>query len=244
MPKLTFFLLFLLLLGSAFPASAQPENPSQGSFKHPVRLNYFAEERGSGIMLRVTGLKRPADAGEMDAPDEGEEYASVFIDVQCADNNQENCVIYGVDFELAGDMGIIYTNAAGAASDLPIMDLAPGETASTTVTALVNSDDTQLMLLFYHWPTIPYTYPIVFATEAYLETTAPLPILARVGMLARVGPSSDLDFTGVFNRGEQLLAHGRNADGTWLEISFGWVPAEFVETEGDIMSLPVTSNLP
>ena len=59
-------------------------------------------------------------------------------------------------------------------------------------------------------------------------------------MIARVGPSKDLDFTGVFNRGEQLLALGRNQDGSWLEISFGWIPADLVDAGGDIMSLPVT----
>ncbi len=37
-----------------------------------------------------------------------------------------------------------------------------------------------------------------------------------------------------------LLVKGRNEDGSWLEIVFGWIPAEHVQTDGDIMSLPVT----
>ena len=63
-------------------------------------------------------------------------------------------------------------------------------------------------------------------------------------MIARKGPAFGLGFTGVFNRGEEVIAHGRNADGAWLEISFGWVPAELIETDGDIMSLPMTADLP
>jgi len=120
-------------------------------------------------------------------------------------------------------------------------DLAPGAETFGDISAYVSSDDTDLVLLFYHWPSIPFTFPLVFATVLAPETKEGMPVNATVGMIARVGPSSDLGFTGVFNRGEQLLALGRNADGAWLEIAFGWVPAELVEAEGDIMSLPVTS---
>ena len=188
-------------------------------------------------------MQRPADMGdEMDAPADGQEYLVVSIELTCEPSRSENCIIASWDFELAGDQGIIYPNAAD--EDESAFDLAPGEEGFGDVLALISSDDTNLLLLLYRFPTIPYTFPIVFATETSLEPSEGIPVSATVGMIARKGPAYGLGFTGVFNRGEEVIAHGRNADGAWLEISFGWVPAELIETDGDITSLPMTADLP
>ena len=240
MNKLLSFLVLLLIIVS--PVFAQNEDVGQGTFKDPYVLDHFADT-GTGILVRVTGLERPADMGDdMDAPAEGEEYVIVSVDVQCASSHSENCDVTWWDFELAGDQGLIYANAAENSPDALTFDLAPGDETSGSLIAAVNSDDTHLVLLFYHFPGIAYTFPLVFATAPAPEPVDGIAINATVGMIARVGPSSNLDFTGVFNRGEQLIAHGRSQDGTWLEISFGWVPAGLAEAEGDIMALPVTSK--
>ena len=247
MNKLISFLFLVLPLITVGPVFAQNENLGQGTFKRPYIFNRFADG-GSGIFVRVTGLERPADPAALDAnssmalPEEGEEVVIVSVDVQCASSRPVNCDLSWWDFELAGDRGLIYVNAGEDFADALTFDLAPGSEASGSMVAIVNRDDTHLVLLFYHFPDISYTFPLVFATEPLPEPVDGIPINAAVGMIARVGPSKSLDFTGVFNRGEQLMAHGRNADGSWLEIQFGWVPAELVEAEGDILSLPVTSQ--
>ncbi|MCY4072070.1 MAG: hypothetical protein OXG60_12305 [Chloroflexi bacterium] len=228
----------ILLLGLAIPVFAQYGEYGQGSFKNPYPLRNYSDSV-DGISLRIVGLQRPAEPGaDRDPPAAGQEYVIVSVQLTCDPSRSENCVVASFDFELAGSHGIIYPNAMK--EDESAFDFAPGAEAFGDISAYVSSDDTDLVLLFYHWPSIPYTFPWVFATELAPETREGIPVNANVGMIARVGPSSDLAFTGVFNRGEQLLAFGRNADGAWLEISFGWVPAELVQAEGDIMSLPVT----
>ena len=240
--SLPFFLALLLVIVG--PVFAQDGGyAGAGTFKDPFVFNSFADT-GNGLLVRVTGLERPADEAmcEENLRPEGVECVGVSVDVQCASSRAENCDIIWWDFELAGDQGLIYANAAEDASDALTFDLAPGDEASGSLIAIVNSDDANLTLLFYHFPDIAYTFPRVFATEPSPEPADGIAITATVGMIARVGPSSGLDFTGVFNRGEELIARGRSADGAWLEISFGWVPAELVETEGDIMALPAASG--
>ena len=240
MSKLKGVLLLVLLLGFAMPTLAQPSSRNRGTFKNPFPMRNY-EEAGDGISLRVVGLQRPVDRNSgSDAPAEGQEYVIVSLELTCDASRSENCVIASFDFELAGDDGIIYPHAVDM--DERAIDFAPYTEAFYDVLALINSEDSNLVLLFYRFPDIPYTFPLVFATEPFPEPTEAIAINATIGMIARVGPSSSLDFTGVFNRGEQVLAHGRNADGTWLEIQFGWIPAEHVDAEGDIMSLPVTSR--
>ncbi len=240
MSKLRNILLLVLLLGFAMPTLAQPSSRNRGTFKNlfPMR-NY--EEVGDGISLRVVGLQRPVDRNSgSDAPAEGQEYVIVSLELTCDASRSENCVIASFDLELAGDDGIIYPHAVEM--DERAIDFAPYTEAFYDVLALISSEDSNLVLLFYRFPDIPYTFPLVLATEPFPEPTEAIAINANIGMIARVGPGGKLDFTGVFNRGEQVLAHGRNADGTWLEIQFGWIPAEHVDAEGDIMSLPVTSR--
>ena len=240
MNKLLLFL--VLLIGHTI--FAQDEGyTGDGTFKDPFVFNSFADT-GNGLLVRVTRLERPADDAmcEGNLRTDGDECVSVSVDVQCASSRTGNCDIIWWDFELAGDQGLIYANAAEDSPDALTFDLAPGDEASGSLIAIVNSDDANLALLFYHFPDTAYTFPRVFATEPSPEPADGIAINATVGMIARVGPSSSSDFTGVFNRGEQLIARGRSADSVWLEISFGWIPAELVETEGDIMALPVTSG--
>ena len=240
MSKLALCLSILLLFAFAIPVSAQYDPFGPGTFKNPYPLmNYSNSE--DGISLRAVGLQRPAEPGpDQDPPPPGQEYVIVSVQLTCDPSHSDNCLVASFDFELAGSNGIIYPNAMK--EDESAFDVAPGAEAFGDISAYISSDDTDLVLLFYHWPSIPYTFPLVFATELAPEATESIPINAKVGMIARVGPSSDLAFTGVFNRGEQLVALGRNADGAWLEVNFGWVPADLVQAEGDIMTLPITST--
>lgn len=236
------FYLFLLL-GITLPVLAQMEDPGEGSFKAPFVLNYLADS-GALISVRVTGLERPADMEDRDAPAEGEEYAVVSVYVECAIPRSENCHISSLDFTLSGDNGILYETAPEPSVTEPEavieIELEPGDSASVAWPFLVSSDDTNLVLHYYNFLSMQFAFPQVFATEARAETSEPIEIIPTIGFVTRVGPQSDLAFAGIVHRGESLSAHGRNTDGSWLEIKgIGWVSAEFVETDGDIMSLPV-----
>ena len=233
-----FPLLFLVLLVSSF--SAQDEtHPGGGTFKDPFVINHLADS-GALTSLRVTGLERPADmGGGMAAPAEGEEAVIVSVDLECAASRSENCYFSSFDFELSGDHGIVYETAFEDGSAVEI-ELEPGGAASVEWPFLISRDDANLALHYYNHQSMQFAFPQIFATEARVETES-IEIMPTISIVARVGPRRDLAFAGVLHRGETLLASGRNADGTWLEIGLiGWVPAEFVEADGDMMRLPVT----
>ncbi len=240
MKNLSGILILVLLLGMTTPVFSHDDGPGQqGTFTQPYRVRNYSDPT-DGIAVRVVEMQRPADMeSDREVPEAGTEYVIVSVEMTCDPSRSGNCTVASWDFEVAGDNGLIYPNQAD--EDESAFDIAPGEEGFGDVLALVSSDDTNLLLLFYHFQTIPYTFPIVFATESSDSPGAGITVSATVGMISRAGPAYGQDFIGVFNRGEEVLAHGRNADGSWLEISFGWVPAELVETDGDIKSLPVTS---
>ena len=233
-----FHLLFLVLLIS-FVSAQDETHPGVGTFKDPFIMNYLADS-GALTSLRVTGLERPADMGDgMAAPAAGEEAVIVSVDLECAASRSENCYFSAFDFELSGDHGIVYETAFADGSAVEI-ELEPGGAASVDWPFLVSHDDANLALHYYNHQSMQFAFPQIFATEMRAETES-IEIVPTISVVTRVGPRRDLAFGGVLHRGETLLARGRNADGTWLEIGLiGWVAAEFVEADGDIMSLPIT----
>lgn len=224
--------LLVLLFVLASPMFAHEEN--LGSFKNPVPLGEGAEV--GGMVMRVIDFTRPLDDAKAMSTYPNQESVEITVAVDCQSDQQDNCQLYPDDFAVAGELGIIYDNES-----IGQHQLGPGVADyQIVVTALIDRADASLLLLYSHFGVTPYTYPLVFATQQRRISQHSMEISAAVGMLARVGPSSELDFSGVFGRGEALMAQGRNADGGWLEIAFGWIPAEHVDTVGDIMSLPVT----
>ena len=69
-----------------------------------------------------------------------------------------------------------------------------------------------------------------------------LDIKAKQNLAIQNEPSFDSDVTGIFGSGDTLVAFGRNNDGTWVQVALGWVISKHVTSEGDIMSLPVTTE--
>ena len=56
----------------------------------------------------------------------------------------------------------------------------------------------------------------------------------------RQGPDTSYEETGSMLFGKTTFAIGRNHDGSWLQTPHGWLPADNVHADGDIVSLPVT----
>lgn len=71
-------------------------------------------------------------------------------------------------------------------------------------------------------------------------TTNAVTVKAAASRSLRSGPDDSFDATGNLPSGETALALGRNGDGSWLQVSDGWIPADQVEVSGDIMALPIT----
>lgn len=72
--------------------------------------------------------------------------------------------------------------------------------------------------------------------------TSELQISSVSNMNVRGGPGTQFEILGNLPRGADAVAVGRNNDGSWLEMETGWVFADLVETCGDILQLPVTSE--
>ena len=67
-------------------------------------------------------------------------------------------------------------------------------------------------------------------------------ITARQNLALQSKPDYDSDVLGVFQRGAEAVAFGRNEAGSWLHIAEGWVVAKNVEANGDVMTLPITTD--
>lgn len=71
-------------------------------------------------------------------------------------------------------------------------------------------------------------------------TTNAVTVKAAASRSLRSGPDGSFDATGNLPSGETALALGRNGDGSWLQVSDGWIPADQVEISGGVMALPIT----
>ena len=67
-------------------------------------------------------------------------------------------------------------------------------------------------------------------------------ITAKQNLALQSKPDYDSDVLGVFQRGAEAVAFGRNEAGSWLHIAEGWVAAKNVEANGDVMTLPITTD--
>ena len=79
----------------------------------------------------------------------------------------------------------------------------------------------------------------------YTTTIGPedtLIIISTTSLNVRRGPNTTYGVADGFQRGEEAVAIGRDADGVWVQIDAGWVFAQLIETGGSIMTLPVTSG--
>ena len=71
-------------------------------------------------------------------------------------------------------------------------------------------------------------------------TTNAVTVKAAASRSLRSGPDDSFDATGNLPSGETALALGRNGDGSWLQVSGGWIPADQAEISGDVTALPIT----
>ncbi len=72
--------------------------------------------------------------------------------------------------------------------------------------------------------------------------TSEITILAKQNLALHSKPDFYSNVLGIFRSGEELQTFGRDADGTWLQTSDGWVNARNVAADGDILTLRQTAS--
>jgi uncharacterized surface protein with fasciclin (FAS1) repeats len=85
-----------------------------------------------------------------------------------------------------------------------------------------------------------------------VETPEPIELVGVVNtrsLRVRQGPSVDLPIVAGLRLADEVTVIGRSADNIWLEIivpdvgTIGWTSAEFIDVEGDLVALAVTTDV-
>lgn len=225
--------------------SSSGTDGGSGTLIDPFTFNQFADS-GDGIFVRVTGLIRPADRTIRnenmfnDRPEDGEEWVIVFVDVRCAESRTETCELNNYNFDLSGDNGIIYEGSFVVYDDILDINVRPGREGSGGLPFLIEDDDTNLALIFYPESRFFSDGETYYSAEPSAEDG--ITIISTSGINVRGGPSTGFGVVDSLQSGDQVIAFGRNEDGTWVQIQSGWVFAELVDVSGDVMELPITSE--
>lgn len=220
-------------------------NSDPGTRENPYTFNVPGDS-GAGFTLRVTGYLRPADriirrANSINiVPGNEEEYILLDLEVVCVDGADGRCEVDGLDFELYGDLGIIYKRPLLLMfqNELDI-NVFNGATGTGQLAFIVRQDDTNLRLI-YHGEMFEPVETVYAAEPAPGEGILAQPTINRLNI--RSGPGMGYSIVGTLDTTDTVLAYGRNGDASWLNISQGWVSADFLSATGDIFALPVTGQ--
>jgi hypothetical protein len=203
--------------------------------------------------LTVVNQIRPANDLLMETdtiltpPAEGEEYVVVYLEMTCAAGST-GCDISNDAFRLVGTMGTLYYPTLGNFEEnLTESRAVPGGSSRTgALSFLVDSADERLLLAYYvdGDASQPNARPRYFITEGVRSGVEVSPITSE--LLIRNAPNQGAAPLGALRSGQVAIALGRNEDASWIYIeapeATGWVAAEFIETEADLMSLEVVEG--
>uniref|UniRef100_A0A540VGI9 SH3 domain-containing protein n=1 Tax=Litorilinea aerophila TaxID=1204385 RepID=A0A540VGI9_9CHLR len=107
---------------------------------------------------------------------------------------------------------------------------------------------------------LPTPTPTLLASPTPLQPVRPTPqagpgdivatvVLTDARLNIRSGPGTNYAIVGKALPGEQFIALGRNATGTWVQIAvpdlpggFGWVSAPFISLSGSVLDLPISTQ--
>lgn len=222
-----------------------------GTFDDPYAFGYFGDT-GQGYLLKVSDVVRPADQYRHSwdsAVPAGYQYVALVIEVQCVSPADGFCVVSSDAFELTGDNGNVYVYDYLLYSGSLDLKLRPGGENSGSVFFIIEADDSNLQLIFknpYDWSN---SYLVVYSAEPAPGQVAGYPASDTVTITStsttninvRGGPGTSYAIVGSFRNGEQAMAVGRNTAGTWVQMQSGWVFAQLVRVDGNLMSLSITS---
>jgi len=217
--------------------------PGSGTLEDPYTFGE-AGDTGAGFSLRVIGFTRPGNQlvyrANMfnDRPGAGLEYLVVKVAVLCDQGSAGLCNVNERDIDLVGSQGQIYDTTFVAYDDELDVELLPGGTGEGDLVYLIRQAEQDLKILYR--PSFGNNRLVAF--EAIPATGSGIPVTSTASLNVRGGPGTQHAVVANFPRGEADVAIGRNEDGSWLQISTGWVFTALVETDGDVMSLAVVSQ--
>lgn len=201
-------------------------------------------DTGDGFGLRITGYIRPGNQLVYrqnrfnDRPTTGMEYLIVKAEVTCDRGTSGLCEISDWDFDLVGSEGRIYDTASVVYDDDLDLELLPGATGEGDLVFLVQQAEQDLMVLYRPG----FGGGDIVAYEASPSTASGIRVTSTASLNVRGGPGTNHAVVANFPKGEGDIAIGRNEDGSWLQISTGWIFTDLIETDGDVLSLVVISN--
>lgn len=213
-----------------------------GTFDDPYAFDYFGDT-GKGYLLKVSRIVRPADqyiSRYASAASQGYEYVAFVVDVQCEAPEDDFCEISYRSFELTGDNSVVYDYSSSSSLDVK---LRPGGEDSGSVFFVVESDDSNLLLLFkqgYGSDLVVYSGEPAPGQVVEGPASDGVLVTATTNINVRGGPGTSYGIVGSFQNGQQATAVGRNTAGTWVQMERGWVFAQLVRVDGNLNSLPVT----
>ncbi len=103
---------------------------------------------GKGFTLHVTDLIRPANYLFREQPAAGEEYIVVDVVVSCDEQFTGRCEVTHGDFELVGELGVIYDAVSVYSGGFLDVDLFAGGSRGGGIPFLIGKVDTDLTLLY------------------------------------------------------------------------------------------------
>lgn len=217
--------------------------PGTGVRQDPYTFGMMGDT-GQGVSIQLTGHIRPANTIILsenmfnDRPEADEVYIILNLAVSCG-KSTDRCEVNQFNFQLVGDRGIIYDVPSVVYDDMLDVNVLGGTDSQGNLPFIIKSDDTNLRLIYE---------PNMFLAEGWVYYAAEpslangVQITSSASINVRSGPGTNFAVAGNLPASTPTIAFGRTADGTWLQITQGWVFSELVTTDGDINSLPVTSQ--
>lgn len=210
-----------------------------GAIDDPFAFNFFATviHDDSEVRIRVSDyVRRPMQSSP------GFDVVAVNVDVQCVSPAHLFCEMSYNDFDLIGRNGLVYDTSYRSGT-LSVELAQDGKDSGFVVIEDVEESDDVLKLIYR--PNMFSSAGLIFfsAEPAPGQVTEDrtVTITSTTSLNVRVGPGTSYSRSGTLGSGEQANAIGRNTSGTWVQFERGWVFAQYVNANGDIMSLPVTA---
>lgn len=211
-----------------------------GTIDDPYAFDFFANLGQARV--RISQSVRPANHYVRSGPGSGNEWIVLTVDIQCVEPENLFCDIDSYDFSMLGDKGVVYDyNDQGTAPNRLDVELSKGGHSDGTLAFKIAEDESDLRVIYGRWST-----RVFFSAEPAPgqggEVDRTITVVSTTSLNIRTGAGRYNQRVGVLNNGEEATAIGRNDSGTWVQIDRGWVFAEYVNTSGDIMALPITSG--
>jgi hypothetical protein len=191
----------------------------------------------NGTTIRPIEFIRPAEEALGQTVTLDEEWVLINVEIGCPANSRSECAATYQNFRLLGDSGTLYDSefVLGYADQLDV-SVPAGRVRTGGLPFRIAPTETSFNLLYYPDGLLGGDEQVVtyYRTENFVRISANTEVVVRTGPGVQFPPRSSL------STGQEVVAIGRDATGTWLQLENGWVNADVVTVEvGNIMWLAV-----